>query len=450
MSKLVLRPYQVKGIEHGVRQCLDRGWTYLAYEVRLGKTLTALGIADRLGGAKKRVVFVTKKKAISSIENDVITLKSKSINVEVINYEALHKLDMNVHVDIWIIDEAHRLGGFPKPSKATKQLKDLIHLHSSVIFLSGTPTPESNSQIFHQLYILGEKSPFSGHNFYQWAKINCNIKEQYFGHGYPVKDYSDCHFNLDDLDFLTYSQKQAGFSNKIMEHFCTVEMKPITKEIIKTLKNDKIYRGKSDVILADTKVKEMQKIHQLSSGTCILEESGKDVIIDDSKALFIKQKFKDKKIAIFYKFKAELEMIKKHLNITQNLDEFQNTDKSIALQFVSGREGVKLDKAECIVAINIDFSATTYFQFRDRMTTKERLKSDIYWVFSDCGIESYVYKAVSDKKTFTKQYYERATISEQDNKKARSRGVVCDEADKNKQKRNTRPTGTERQGDLFH
>ena len=48
MSKLILRPYQVKGIEQGFKQCLERGWTYLAYEVRLGKTLTALGIADRL------------------------------------------------------------------------------------------------------------------------------------------------------------------------------------------------------------------------------------------------------------------------------------------------------------------------------------------------------------------------------------------------------------------
>lgn len=450
MSKLVLRPYQVKGIEHGVRQCLDRGWTYLAYEVRLGKTLTALGIADRLGGAKKRVVFVTKKKAISSIENDVKTLNSKSIKVEVINYESLHKLDMNVHVDIWIIDEAHRLGGFPKPSKATKQLKDLIHLHSSVIFLSGTPTPESNSQIFHQLYVLGEKSPFVGYTFYQWAKINCNIKEQYFGHGYPVKDYSDCHYDINKLDLLTYSQKQAGFDNEINEHFVNIEMLPITKKIISTLKKDKIYRGKNDVILADTMVKEMQKIHQLSSGTCILEESGDSIIIDESKAIFIKNNFNDYKLAIFYKFKAELELIKKHLDITTDIDEFNNSDKHIALQFVSGREGIKLDKADMIVSLNIDFSATTYFQFRDRMTTQERKESDVYWLFSDCGIEKYVYKAVSNKKNYTKQYYERATIPKKDNTHPGERGLLRDKANKNEQKRNTRPTGIERQGDLFH
>lgn len=62
------RDYQENIIEKGLKQCLNRKWCYLAMEVRTGKTLTALGISDRLGGAKKRVVFVTKKKAISSIE----------------------------------------------------------------------------------------------------------------------------------------------------------------------------------------------------------------------------------------------------------------------------------------------------------------------------------------------------------------------------------------------
>tara|TARA_R110002012_G_scaffold319848_2_gene541555 strand:- start:108 stop:677 length:570 start_codon:yes stop_codon:yes gene_type:complete len=189
-------------------------------------------------------------------------------------------------------------------------------------------------------------------------------------------------------------------------------MRPITKEIIKTLKKDKIYQGKSDVILADTSVKEMGKIHQLSSGTCVLEESGEAVIIDDSKAVYIRDDFKGKKIAIFYKFKAELKLLQKFFDITESIEEFNTTDKVIALQFVSGREGVKLDKASCIIAFNIDYSATTYFQFRDRMTTFNREKSDVYFLCSDCGIEKDIYKAVSKKKNYTKQYYERTRLSE--------------------------------------
>jgi len=151
----------------------------------------------------------------------------------------------------------------------------------------------------------------------------------------------------------------------------------------------------------------MQKIHQLSSGTCILEESGKSIIIDESKASFIKDYFKDQKIAIFYKFQAELELLKKHFDITQNIEEFNTTDKTLALQFLSGREGVKLDKADSLVFYNIDFSATTYWQARDRMTTIDSKVGDVYWIFSDCGIEKEIYNAVSKKKNFTSRFYEK-------------------------------------------
>tara|TARA_R110002033_G_scaffold60171_1_gene110190 strand:+ start:5221 stop:6564 length:1344 start_codon:yes stop_codon:yes gene_type:complete len=443
------REYQLKNIEIGLKQCLTKRWCYLSMQVRTGKSLTALGIAARLGGNPKRVVFVTKKKAIPSIESDVKMLNDPTIKVETINYESLHKLDLTTHIDVWILDESHKLGAFPKPSEKTKWLKDNIHEYSSVIFLSGTPTPESGSQIFHQMYVLGEKSPFLGLTFYKWAAINCNVKKKHVGHGFPVNDYSDCHFDIKELDFISYSQKQAGFKNEVREYFLTVKMSPLIKNIIKTLKKDKIFKGNNDVILADSGAKEMQKIHQLSSGTCILDESEKAVILDESKAICIKENFEDEKIAIFYKFKAELELLKKHFDITQDIEEFNTTDKTIALQFVSGREGIKLDKADCIVAFNIDFSATTYFQFRDRMTTIDRELSDVYFIISDCGIEMDIYKAVSKKKNYTLRFYERTNLPSQNTEEPRSGGVLRTETNKDEQERNTRHTSDETQRDLF-
>jgi methionine synthase I (cobalamin-dependent) len=58
-------------------------------EVRTGKTLTSLGISDKMGC--KDVLFVTKKKAISSIEQDYIMLGA-SFKIDVINYESLHTI----------------------------------------------------------------------------------------------------------------------------------------------------------------------------------------------------------------------------------------------------------------------------------------------------------------------------------------------------------------------
>ena len=167
----------------------------------------------------------------------------------------------------------------------------------------------------------------------------------------------------------------------------------------------------------------MQKIHQLTGGTCLLDESGKAIILDESKALFIKEHFAGDKIAIFYKFKKELELLQKHLDITTDIDEFNSTDKNIALQFVAGREGIKLNKADALVFYTIDFSATTYFQARDRMTTIDRKFSDVYYIISNTGFEKQIFNAVSKKKNFTTRFYDRAEISEEDNRPVQQTGL---------------------------
>jgi len=154
------------------------------------------------------------------------------------------------------------------------------------------------------------------------------------------------------------------------------------------------------------------KIHQLSSGT-IKFESGNGMVVDHTKAYFIADRFKERKIAIFYKFVNELSAIKEVYKdrITTDLEEFDTTDKSIALQIVSGREGISLRNAECIVYYNIDFSATSYWQSRDRMTTKSRRFNKIYWVFSNEGIERQIYKAVVKKKDYTLTHFKRDLLA---------------------------------------
>jgi hypothetical protein len=172
--------------------------------------------------------------------------------------------------------------------------------------------------------------------------------------------------------------------------------------------------GDREVILADTSVKLMTKIHQLCSGT-IKFESGNSMVLSDYKAEFIKNKFKGKRIAIFYKFKQELEALKSVFGdrLVTELEDFDKgrSKKVIALQIYSGREGISLKRAEALVYYNIDFSATSYWQSRDRMTTKDRLKNDIYWIFSKGGIESDIYKAVQVKKDYTLRHFKRDLLS---------------------------------------
>ena len=77
------------------------------------------------------------------------------------------------------------------------------------------------------------------------------------------------------------------------------------------------------------------------------------------------------------------------------------------MQIVSGREGISLKEAGSLVYYNIDFSATSYWQSRDRMTTSTRKENNIYWIFSEGGIEESIYKAVVKKKDYTLAHFKR-------------------------------------------
>ena len=94
----------------------------LAGEVRSGKTLTVLATAEKL--RKKHVLFITKKKAISSILSDY-KLGSFSYKLTLINYESIHKAETK-GVDLVVCDESHTMGAFPKPSKRTKAVRDIV------------------------------------------------------------------------------------------------------------------------------------------------------------------------------------------------------------------------------------------------------------------------------------------------------------------------------------
>ena len=408
---LELRPYQKDIIDKGSSVLLRKGFVYLAMEVRTGKTLTSLGIAQKLGA--KNVLFLTKKKAISSIEHDY-SLLDPEYNISVINYESMHKLP-NIKWDIIIADEAHGMGAFPKPSKRAKDLNKLIYrTKARVILLSGTPTPESYSQMYHQVYGIAN-NPFSKYrNFYAFAQDYVKLTSKRIN-GYEIKDYGGGLRHILDVMApytISYSQEEAGFVVETTEKVLEVSLQPYTYAIMNQLKAKLVVEGKEEVILADTAVKLMMKIHQLSSGT-VKFESGNSKVIDDTKARFIKDKFTNQKIGIFYKFKEELNALKSVFKdkLTESVEEFDTTDKSIALQIVSGREGISLRMAESLVYYNIDFSATSYWQSRDRMTTKDRLRNNVYWIFAKGGIESDIYKAVTKKKDYTLSHFKRDLLN---------------------------------------
>tara|TARA_R110002051_G_scaffold324910_1_gene424548 strand:+ start:4390 stop:5610 length:1221 start_codon:yes stop_codon:yes gene_type:complete len=390
-----LRDYQQKFSIKGLEILNKHKILILNLEVRTGKSHIALDIGKNYNS----VLFVTKKKAIQSVLDDYETA-GHSFDIIVTNYENLHKIQGKF--DLVICDESNeKISAYPKPTLNAKRVKEFVN--NDLILLTGTLLPESNSQIFHQLWV-SKYSPFAKYkNFYAFHKSLGIPKILYTSYG-QAKDYSDVPFKkikpfLDKIK-ISFTQEESGFKAVINEVIHRVNMKPITINLMNRLKKDLLVQGKDEVILADSGVKLMSKLHQLASGT-VKFESGNSSIIDRSKIDYILEKFANKKVAIFYKFKSELDMIKESFDLAKDISEFDNSDKCIAFQFISGRSGIKLDKADCIIALNIDYSATTYFQFRARMITSNTKQCDLHWIFSQCGFEHKVYKSVMNKKQYT-------------------------------------------------
>ena len=408
---MILRDYQEEISDKAVSLLNKYRIAYLAMQVRTGKTLTAIATAYKFGATK--ILFITKKKAIQDIINQKDEYAT-SLQIFVTNFEQLNNVKESF--DLIIIDEAHSLAAYPIPSARAKELKRIC-FGKPIIYLSGTPNPESFSQLYHQFWV-SSYSPFDHYqNFYKWATQFVNVKKMKInGQSFNNYDSADKKMVMELCGhlFLYFTQEEAGFESLVNEHIHHVEMLESTYTLANRLRIDKIVRNKDgQVILGDTAVKLMQKLHQIFSGTVIVDEPERMAkVVDYSKVQYIKEKFNGLKIAIYYKFIAE-EMAIRYIfgsdRITTEANVFNESNNLIFIsQIQSGREGVNISSADALIFVNIDFSAVSYWQARARIQTKDRVKeANIHWIFSKGGIEDKIYGAVMNKKDYTTYHFKK-------------------------------------------
>lgn len=431
-----LRPEQLPGCDQAKKILQKHRLVYIAGQIRVGKTPISLVTAYELGW--KSVCIITKKQAMPGFKK--FNPESIFTKITITTYGMVHHLHQEY--DGFIVDEGHNLGKYPIPSKRTEKIKNLIG-NSPMILLSGTPTPEGFSQIYHQFWV-SNFGPFQryynpklkGSGFYKWAKDYVKQYEykdldedgnditkfrvkQKFVYGNQVNDYSEAKEaeikSAIHPYFVYLTQEEAGFTSFVEEEILWIPIDVKIYKLMKILKRDKYYKMKNgDEIIVDTGVRMQSLFHQLSSGTLNITyiEDGKEKhkrhTLDESKAWFIKAKFAGHKLAIFYKFIQEGNILRKVFeNHTDDQDMFNNSQEKVFIcQMVSGREGVNISTAEDVVMYNIDFSATTYWQIRGRMQERDRkIASKLWWAFSEHGIEKKVYKAVSKKLDYTLSYF---------------------------------------------
>ena len=402
-----LRPHQIEKSKELLEILNIYRCVYLRGEVRSGKTITVLQTA-KLYNAKK-VLFLTKKKAISSIQSDYDKLNF-TYPITITNYESVHKVT-DTDFDLIIYDEAHVLSGYPKPSKRTKIIKGMFS-HVPCIWLSGTPSAESYSQFYHQFYV-SDYSPFKKWtNFYKWAKDFVTVTKKKIG-THEVNDYSDAHVDAIETIIKPYSvimtQKDANFTTKIAESVISIETPPLLLKLVKRLIKERAIEGKKGYLMAESPAKLQSKCHQIFNGTVILEdENGNTVnhIFSYYKAEFIKERFLNKKIAVMYYYQNELEVLKNvfRTSITTCLDEFNTTHKNFAIQ-QSSTEGMNISKADALVYYNMGFSGKNYIQSRDRLAVKGRENNNVYIICENGGMTSKILQRVKNKQSYNSKLF---------------------------------------------
>lgn len=284
----VLMPHQKTVVDQIRDVLIHKGICLLAGETRSGKSLCALAVGL---GLKGPVLFVTKKKAIGSVEGDLARLGGGDVTV--INSESLHKVEQRLWALV-VVDECHHgVSGYPRPSKAWKAVKRQISASGAyVLLMSGTAAIESKAQLFYEFALGGSRGPWGRYrDFYSWWHHPGHYKDgrtcggygvvgatKKTGRGGPawsageVTDYSqvrECRVDKDLEGYVvTMTREDAG--HKVLEATVLpveLENEELAK-LIRKVKRDKVVEVGGETYAFDKgPAQVLQACHMIAGGT---------------------------------------------------------------------------------------------------------------------------------------------------------------------------------------
>lgn len=414
----LLREYQIPRVAQALEILTKHKIAYYVAETRTGKTLMSLSTAQMYGASD--VLFVTKKKAIPEVKNDFDFLKP-NFGITITNYEALHRIHKRSDFDLIIADEAHTLGGYTDPLNPSKRVTDIkvFCKNKPVILLSATPSPESFSTLFYEFHI-SDFSPWAKYEtFKEWAKDYVDVKIKRVPH--PCNDYSHAKKDMILKDIskmkITLTQKESGFKFEIQEKVIQCPVPTSIKDLFSKLTKDRFLIISNQDITADTPAKKKSKAHQLSSGS-LITDTREYLVLSTYKVQHLKKIIDIKEIKkpiVFYKYKSEFGLLQSFFweTITSNPVEFQSSEKSMfSAQYISGREGIRLDSGDAVFFFSPDFAYLSYEQAKNRLQdmTRETAPS-LYWLLG-LDVDRSIMETVKKKKDYTASHFKKEFLKD--------------------------------------
>jgi hypothetical protein len=415
-----LYDYQKNILERGIKILDTHKIIYLALEMRLGKSPIAIHlIAHTHKTDEDTSLFITKKKAVQSIQDDINALQGSFLGqIEVINYESLHKISEKKFKCI-VLDEAHTCGTYPKPTKIQKAVNSLFTLNpgANAILLSGTPNIESHSQLYAQLRITN-KFFTEYKSFYSWFK-DYGIPNQIMVRGRMVNTYKDTRSDLISEKvrhlFITCTQAEADFKVKSILKPVYLD-NPFLAEWVKSFSKNQVHYFDSFTVAADGAAAVLSKSLQVCGGV-VLADDDKPYILPDTFLPYVKLDWvksslnKYAKTCIFTNFKSERSFLKNQLDdSTFDMEEFKTTAiKYFIGSLESYSEGFDLSKISnlAIVIYSLSWKGKVLAQAMERQNNKLRTEPiDIYLPIIKDTPEVDLYNQVAvNKRNFNSTFY---------------------------------------------
>ncbi|MBK9284961.1 MAG: DEAD/DEAH box helicase [Sphingobacteriaceae bacterium] len=386
-------PYQQKGIEWGLPP--ERDNFALFWEMRLGKTLTAIKILQ--GKGVKKPLIVCPKAVIHTwldelklegIENPLVintdlarVMKPAIQKLEtwyVTNYETLIREDISdCGFDAIVCDESHKLKD-PKTKISSHLTSESWRKVPIKGLLTGTPAPENLLEYYQQMkFLFGD---FAGcptfwqfkHRFFKHEGNNRYVPK------YGIADY------LSGV-LATYcnvlKREHAGIGGKTLYEQRFVSLEGDYKQLYEKYERDWI--SKSEEYDAQYAIAAYQHLHQLSGGFHKKEELKSDHKLKELKSL-LRNDLAGEQVVIWCKYLEELETICKEISKygrttfirgdvpldvrhQRRLDFNEGHYKYLVCQIKTASQGLDMSGADTAIVYSNEFGAMYRSQLVDRL-----------------------------------------------------------------------------------
>lgn len=337
--------------------------------------------------AKVNVLFGDKAKRLKEL-NELIRYPFKCLKVAVINYEStwrdgIFEALMDWEPDMIVADESQRIKSHDAAqSKALHQLGDLAKYK---LILSGTPVQNNAIDIFSQYRFL-DQSVF-GNNFYtfrnRYAVMGGFNKKQIVG-------YKDLDQLIVKAHSIAYRVTKKECLDLPEQTFLTryIPLEGREKQLYDQIKRDSFAELESGgIITAPNVLTKILRLQQFTGGFLQASEDmkpeyvfkGKIDALDDILQDYVIES--EKKLVIFCRFRAEIDLIQSLLEKRKIqyrsiygdikikdrgaiVDDFQNNPKTLVFlaQIDTAGLGITLTAADTCVYYSVNFNYAAYSQ----------------------------------------------------------------------------------------